>query len=448
MADPHIGEGGGASPPLAQVLAEAARVWHAFVHGRSLERALDEALPGGSRLRPAVQSVSYSAVRRRALSERVIAELAARPPAAPVAALLCVALPQLLADRHAAYAVVDQAVTAARADAATDAAAGFVNALLRNFLRQDAAWLQRLQRDDTVKYNAPRWWIDAMRAALPAHASEVLAAGAAATPPLTLRVNTRRVTVDKYLERLAAQDCKAHRVGSQAVCLSEPRPVARIDGFEDGVVSVQDAGAQLAAPWLDAANGARVLDACAAPGGKTAHLVELADLDLTAIESDAVRATRIDDNLRRVGGSARVLIADAADPAGWWDGRPYDRILLDAPCSASGIVRRHPDIPWLRRKADVAQLTTLQARLLGALWPLLDPGGRLLYVVCSVFPAEGSEQIARFVERYREAAVLPLPGGSPTVQLLPTLATDTAWAGQAWPTVHDGFFYALLEKPR
>ncbi len=441
-------ESGGGSPPLAQVLAEAARVWHAFILGRSLERALDEVLPGGTWLRPAVQSVSYSAVRRRALSERVIAEMAARPPSAPVAALLCVALPQLLADRHAAYAVVDQAVTAARADATTAAAAGFVNALLRNFLRQDAGWLERLQRDDTVKYNAPRWWIDAMRTALPTHASEVLAVGAAATPPLTLRVNTRRVTVDGYLQRLAAQGRMAHRVGPQAVCLREPRPVARIDGFEDGVVSVQDAGAQLAAPWLDAAAGARVLDACAAPGGKTVHLLELADLDLTAIESDAARATRIDDNLRRVGGSARVLVADAADPTRWWDGRPYDRILLDAPCSASGIVRRHPDIPWLRRKADVAQLTTLQGRLLGALWPLLVPGGRLLYVVCSVFPAEGSEQVARFVERHREAAVLPLPGGSPMVQLLPTLATDTAWAGQAWPTVHDGFFYALLEKPR
>ena len=443
-----MADSGGGSPPLAQVLAQAARVWRAFVHGRSLERALEEVLPAGDRLRPAVQSVSYSAVRRRALSERVIAELAARPPAPQVGALLAVALPQLLDDRHAAYAVVDQAVTAARADAETAAAAGFVNAILRNFLRQDDAWLERLQRDDTVKYNAPRWWIDMVRAAMPSQAREVLAAGVADTPPLTLRVNTRRVTVDEYLRRLAAQGCEALRVGQQAVLLPQARPVARIDGFEAGDVSVQDAGAQLAAPWLAAAPGSRVLDPCAAPGGKTAHLLELADLDLTAIDADAARAARIDDNLRRIGRTARVLVADAAVPAGWWDGRPFDRILLDAPCTASGIVRRHPDIPWLRRKADVAQLTTLQARLLDALWPLLGPGGRLLYVVCSVFPAEGSEQIARFVERQNEATLLPLPGGSPVVQLLPTLATDTAWAGHAWPTVHDGFFYALLEKAR
>ena len=438
----------GGSPPLARVLAEAAQVWRAFVRGRSLEHAIDDVTPAGSTLRPAVRAVSYGAVRRRALSERAIAELADRPPAPQVGALLSVALPQLLDDRHAAHTVVDQAVAAARSDAATAAAAGFVNAILRNFLRQDHAWLEGLQLDDVVRYNAPRWWIDAVRAAQPSQWRAVLDVSAAQDPPLTLRVNTRRIAVDAYLHRLAAQGCNALRVGPQAVWLRDPRPVAQIDGFAAGEVSVQDAGAQLAAPFLDASGGARVLDACAAPGGKTAHLLELADLDLTAVESDAGRGARIDANLRRIGRTAEVRIADAAEPATWWDGRPYDRILLDAPCTASGIVRRHPDIPWLRRKGDVAQLATLQARLLDALWPLLGPGGRLLYVVCSIFPAEGSGQVARFVGRQAMATLLPLPGGSPAVQLLPTPATEETWAGQAWPTVHDGFFYALLEKPR
>ncbi len=195
------------------------------------------------------------------------------------------------------------------------------------------------------------------------------------------------------------------------------------------MVSVQDAGAQLAAAWLGVRDGMRVLDACAAPGGKTAHLAELAELDLTAIEADSARAARIRENLDRVGRRAHVLVADARDPSAWWDGSPFDRILLDAPCTGSGVVRRHPDIPWLRRKADVAHLATLQGQLLDALWPLLGVGGRLLYVVCSVFPEEGREQIERRAARLPGAAVSPLPGGSPTVQLLPT-GTGAGGLGQ------------------
>jgi 16S rRNA (cytosine967-C5)-methyltransferase len=226
-------------------------------------------------------------------------------------------------------------------------------------------------------------------------------------------------------------------------------PVARIPGFAHGEVSVQDAGAQLAAEWLDVGDGLHVLDACAAPGGKTAHLSELADLDLTALEMDAERARRIHQNLERIGAMARVVVDDARTPANWWDRQPYDRILLDAPCTASGIVCRHPDIPWLRRKADVAHLATVQAELLEALWPLLGVGGRLLYVVCSVFPQEGSEQIARFVGRHPEAVPDLLPGGTPAVQLLPATESSESWdEGRHWPTLHDGFFYARLKKSR
>jgi 16S rRNA (cytosine967-C5)-methyltransferase len=441
-------EVGGISPPLAEVLARAARVWQAFMAGRSLDRALAEVVPEGSRLRQATQDVSYAAVRRRAFSERVIAELAARPPSDSVRALLSVALPQLLTDRHAPYAVVDQAVTAARADQATAFAAGFVNALLRNFLRQQSGIVDRLNRDDAVLYNAPPWWIDQVRAAEPLEWRAVLAAGGGA-PPMVLRVNPARVAVGDYLQQLQAHGLAATRVGEQAVRIHDPRPVGRIPGFDAGLVSVQDAGAQLAAPWLGVGAGMRVLDACAAPGGKTAHLAELAELNLTAIEADAARARRIRENLDRIGRQAQILVADARDTSAWWDGAPFDRILLDAPCTGSGVVRRHPDIPWLRRKADVAHLATVQRQLLDALWPLLGVGGRLLYVVCSVFAEEGREQVDHVVARLPGAAVMPLPGGSPTVRLLPVAPGSLAWeAGRPWPTLHDGFFYALLEKSR
>jgi 16S rRNA (cytosine967-C5)-methyltransferase len=439
----------GTSPPLSEVLAGAARVWQAFMAGRSLDRALAEVVPAdGSRLRQATQDVSYTAVRRRALSERIIAELAARPPSDEVRALLSVALPQLLSDRYAAYAVVDQAVTAARTYPTTAFAAGFVNALLRNFLRQQSGIVERLNRDDAVLYSAPPWWIEQVRAAEPREWRAVLAAGSGA-PPLVLRVNPARVAVGDYLQQLEVQGMAATRVGEQAVWIHDPRPVGQIPGFDAGVVSVQDAGAQLAAPWLGVRAGMRVLDACAAPGGKTAHLTELAEIELTAIEADATRAGRIRGNLDRIGRHAQILVADARNTSSWWDGTPFDRILLDAPCTGSGVVRRHPDIPWLRRKADVAHLATLQRQLLDALWPLLGVGGRLLYVVCSVFPEEGREQVEHVVARLPGATVMPLPGGSPTVRLLPVAPGSVAWeAGRPWPTLHDGFFYALLEKSR
>jgi 16S rRNA (cytosine967-C5)-methyltransferase len=191
-----------------------------------------------------------------------------------------------------------------------------------------------------------------------------------------------------------------------------------------------------------------VLDACAAPGGKTAHLAEIARLDLTAVEIDAERASRIEQNLARTGGSAKLIVADAARPGRWWDGRPFDRILLDAPCTASGIVRRHPDVPWLRRPEDVAQLATVQAEMLRALWPLLGVGGRLLYVVCSLFPEEGKGQIARFLADNAGALGHPLPAGSYSVQLTPNPPAAPPWDGQPLPTLHDGFFFALLAKTR
>jgi 16S rRNA (cytosine967-C5)-methyltransferase len=432
---------------LADVLRYAADAWELFRSGRSLERALTTAVSDHEELRPAVQDAFYAAVRQLAAVERILERLAARPPAADVAALLAIALAQLLRQSYAPHTVVDQAVHAAQQRRQTLAASGFVNAVLRNFLRQRQALLAELKGDPTVRYNLPAWWIERLRSEYPDHWSEV-AETQQQMPPLVLRINAMRTTVDDYMVRLAQLGLSATRVGEHAVWLHQPQPVARIPGFLDGDVSVQDGGAQLAAPWLDAKPGMHVLDACAAPGGKTAHLAELGVTDLTALDIDGERAQRIGENLRRCNLTARVLVGDAARPQLWIaaSGGSFDRILLDAPCTASGIVRRHPDIPWLRRPADVAQLTKVQRELLDALWPLVKVGGRLLYVVCSLFPDEGLDQIARFCERQPDARGCDLPASLLLPVSVAEPAAVAAWQGSDLPTLHDGFFYALLEK--
>ncbi len=448
----------GGSPPLAEALRYAAAAWQAFRDGAQLGRALEVAAarpgPRHPRTLAAAQDIAYTATRQLALLDALIGELAPRPPAAPVAALLAMALSQLVDGRHPPYAVVDQAVTAARADRRTANAAGFLNATLRAFQRRADELLPRLRRDEVVRYNAPRWWIDRLKTQHPAAWAGVLEAQGEA-PPLIVRVNARRVAPEAYLARLAEAGVDAMRVGANAVWLREPRPVEAIPGFVEGDVSVQDAGSQLAVQWLGVLAGQRVLDACAAPGGKTGFLAEGAAGPIDAIELEPVRARRIESNLARLGlaGRVRVHVADASRPETWRvdsDTRPtYDRILLDAPCSASGIVRRHPDIPWLRRPDDVAQLATIQARLLDALWPLLAPAGRLLYVVCSVFTEEGVEQARRFLERHEEACTIALPGQRVgQLQLLPAPLMQAApWpGGESAPTLSDGFFYALFEK--
>jgi 16S rRNA (cytosine967-C5)-methyltransferase len=451
-------EAAAGAPPLADALRLAAAAWQRFRAGAALDRALDAAaaaaVPGHPRVVAAAKDIAYHATRHLALLDALIARLAHAPPAPPVAALLAMGLAQLLAQRHAAYAVVDQAVTAAKAAPETRAAAGFVNATLRNFLRRQDALMEHAQRDESVRYNAPRWWIERLRRAYPAAWAAILEAQRE-PPPLVLRVNTRRIGVDAYLRQLERAGLAATRVGATAVWLHEARAVEAIPGFAEGLVAVQDAGSQLAAQWLGARDGQRVLDACAAPGGKTAQLAETAcGLAIDAVEIDAQRAQRIEENLARLHArehaTIAVHVADAADARAYASEARYDRILLDAPCTASGIVRRHPDIPWLRRDADVAQLATRQARLLDALWPLLKPAGRLLYVVCSVFPEEGASQAQRFVERHADARPVALPGRtSHTLQLLPTplaAAASASAADPARPTLHDGFFFALFEK--
>jgi len=276
-----------------------------------------------------------------------------------------------------------------------------------------------------------------LRAEYPARYESVLQA-ANLRPPLTLRVNRRRATPGAYLRLLEECAVPATLVGATAVTLETPLPAARIPGLAEGLVSVQDAAAQLAAPLLDLADGQRVLDACAAPGGKTTHILEQADVAVTALDDDEGRLARVRANLARLGLSAQVVCGDAAEPAAWWDGAAYDRILADVPCTASGIARRHPDIKWLRRPNDIEQFARAQRRILDALWQLLRRDGKLLYATCSVFQEENHLQVQRFLQGHPDARRLNL-GAADTDPHTP--------AGQLLPDPqHDGFFYALLRK--
>jgi 16S rRNA (cytosine967-C5)-methyltransferase len=353
---------------------------------------------------------------------------------------------------YADHTLVDQAVKAARRR--TPAAAGFVNAVLRRFLRERDVQVAATLKTPLGRFNHPPWWIERLRRDWPDQAEALLDA-ANGRPPMILRVNVRHGSGAQYVERLAADGLAAALIdepalGGQAVVLDEPCPVTRLPGFADGDVSVQDAAAQRAAPLLLGAagrlpTGARVLDACAAPGGKTAHLLELADLDLLALDSDATRLPRVHETLARLGLRAEVRAGDARHPPAWWDGRPFDAILLDAPCTASGIVRRHPDVRWLRRPGDVAALAAVQCELLDALWPLLRPGGRLLYATCSLFRAEGQQQVDAFLQRLGPGGASLDPRSPGHLHPLPDNGGKVP-SGRA-RALHDGFFYALLHKP-
>jgi len=386
-----------------------------------------------------VQDVCFGVFRHLGLLRALLGALAHKPLAdRDVETLLLVALYQLEFTRAAPHAVVDHAVRAC-APLRKSSARGLVNALLRNFLRRREALLQLARRTDEGRWSHPQWWIDELRRVYPQQYVSILTAGNQ-PPPMTLRVNQRRVSNDDYLGLLRNAAKEAERVGPVAVQLTQPVRVEELPGFAHGMVSVQDLAAQYAAGLLDPAPGQRVLDACAAPGGKTAHILERADVELIALDRDQGRLARVRDTLDRLGLRAQLMCADAADLPQWWDGVPFQRILLDAPCTASGIVRRHPDIKWLRRPHDIVSLGAQQLRLLESLWHTLASGGKLLYATCSVFAAENQLQVSAFLRSHPEAKLLPLPD-------IPDGPEIGNVKGQILPDArHDGFFYALLQK--
>lgn len=419
----------------------AAAVIGGVLAGRSLDAELASAWKRHAQLdahsRAAVQDLAYGTLRWLGRFDALLDALLEKPlKDARLRPLLLVALYQLERTRAAPHAVVDHAVRACKGLGLTSAQ-GLANAVLRNFLRKQSALDARVQRSETARYSHPQWWIDRLRAQYPEHFADALDADNM-HPPLALRVNRRRSSVTGYLELLERHGIAGEAGGEAAVLLEKALPAARIPGLGEGLVSVQDTAAQLAAPLLDLHDGMRMLDACAAPGGKTGHALELADMELTALDSDAGRLERVHANLERLGLAARVICGDACEPASWWDGVPFERVLADVPCSASGVARRHPDIKWLRRETDIARFASAQGRMLDALWQTLASGGKLLYATCSVFHEENRDQVVQFQERHRDATRLVLPAVDNHTQLP---------AGQLLPDGrHDGFFYALLQK--
>jgi 16S rRNA (cytosine967-C5)-methyltransferase len=417
---------------LSESLALAAPVIGRVLDGASLNQALRLVKARSPSLRAAAQDLSYNALRGWGRIDVIAARLLDKPLAdTALRGLLLASLAELFARPATAHTVVHQAVEAATL-LGQPRARGLVNAVLRSYQRQAGALHAQIDATETGRYAHPQWWIDALKSAYPGQWQQILEA-ANVHPPMTLRVNSRRTTVADYLSRLGEAGIAARPLGGGAVTLEQPRPVDSIPGFAAGEVSVQDAGAQHAAVLLDVQAGMAVLDACAAPGGKTGHILELADCSLTAVDASTERARRIKENLSRLELLAEVRVGDSLHPESFVSaGAKFDRILLDAPCTASGVVRRHPDIRWLRREADLTSFARTQARMLDALWPLLRRDGKLLYTSCSVFPVENAMQIKEFLSRHAEARLLPLAGLADG-QILPGADSD-------------GFYYALLHK--
>jgi 16S rRNA (cytosine967-C5)-methyltransferase len=421
------------SHPLAGALRDASQMVAKVAAGASLSGEFERVAEEGSETpRAALLDLTHGTLRRYGRVQKIVDHLSRRESSdALLQALLWCSLYALESGRYADYTVVDQAVRACGLLEKWNAK-GYVNAVLRGALRETTALNASIAADPQARYQHPQWWIDLLRSADPARYEDVLAAGNS-HPPMSLRVNRRKVGVAEYEARLAAEGIVARRLAADALLLERALPAERVPGFAAGEVSVQDAAAQRAAGCLDLADGQRVLDACAAPGGKSAHILETAAVELTAIDADPVRAARVGRNLERLGLAARAIVAaDCRLPEQWWDGVPFDRILADVPCSASGVARRHPDIKWLRRETDPPAFAARQAAILDALWQVLGPGGKLLYVTCSVFPLENEAVVGEFVARAPRARRLELPDGRPA-QCLPSAE-------------HDGFVYALIEK--
>lgn len=430
----------------------AANTVNQVLAGRNLNLALASAMANfpnaTAQQRGAAQDLSYGTLRFYGEIDAYLYQLLEKPLTdGRIHTILLVAIYQLLHDKADAFTVVNQAVHAVselKRPAPKAWAKGLVNAILRNFLRQKDTLAKKLNGNLQAHFSYPDWWIKKLQTQYPKYWEAILNVGNQ-HPPMTLRVNVRHEKAENYFRLLQRQNITATHLSAEAITLAKPLPVEKVTGFNDGVVSVQDYGAQLAAHLLDLQNGQHVLDACCAPGGKTSHILELADVNLTALDNDETRLQRVQSNLTRLKLKAKLLLGDAAKND-WFndgfDGQLFDRILADVPCTASGIVRRHVDIKWLRREADIASFTAQQAKILPSLWQMLAKGGKLLYVTCSVFYEENQGQVNQFLQKNPDATQLPF--ALPTGYLAQHL---THLEGQLLPSdAHDGFFYALLQK--
>lgn len=432
------------STSLSKAIAISAIGWQKMLsESCSLEKALEVCLAGQpNEMKGVVQSLLYTTVRHRAKVELLLGKLVKKPPQENTKALLYIALALLLEGKEKAFTVVNQAVDAAKMNAETAWSSGFINAVLRNFLRSRSQLTASFKTNLSAQFNAPGWWISKVRQAYPNQWRGILSTQNK-QPPLTVRVNRSKISVSDFLLKLEQNGLTGKQVGSWAVVIEPACPVNKIPGFFEGLCSIQDAGSQLVTELLALKDGDRVLDACAAPGGKSAQLLETYKLDLTAMEIDPKRAPRIKDTLSRLNLNAKIVVGDASDESCVEKLGDFDAIVLDAPCTASGIVRRHPDIVWSRRPEDVALLAQRQRKILETLWKRLPSGKDLLYIVCSVFPEEGPEQIKCFLEKHPEAHLKGTPlAPDGVLRLLPTEQE----ADKNLPTNHDGFFYALLTK--
>ena len=434
---------------LSQQLLATAKALTQVARGQATNTALQHL---GATQKAGVQALLFHALRHWGWTQACIRELAPKPPKPAVHALLCVALALLVFPKKGVaydpHTLVNQAVGACRLHMKLAHAHRMVNACLRRAQREQDTLLVQLADDEIARYNLPRWWLEKLRAQYPEHWQAIVQAQSQPAP-MVLRVNKRMHTPQGYQDLLTQQGMAAHIVGAAGLVLETAVPVAALPGFDQGAVSVQDGAAQLAAElvWQGLSGSAcatpKILDACAAPGGKTAHLLELGDAQVWALEIDPQRSQRIHDTLGRLGLSAEVVVADASQAGEWTSHGPWDAILLDAPCSASGIVRRHPDIVWLRRESDIDALQVTQMNLLEALWPQLKAGGHLVYATCSVFLEEGEHQAQAFAERHSDAIRVPAPG-----HLLPQRAERESEHELSHNVrmAYDGFFYAIFQK--
>lgn len=417
--------------------------------GHSADTAL--AVFEASPRRAAVRAITLGSIRWYLRLRAAIDRLLSRPRtlSRDVHALLVTAAHQIEYSRNVPQQTVHAAVDAVRLLRHAHAS-GLVNAVLRKLVAQREAVFRQVDQDPACRSAHPRWLIDALRAAWPQHFESVLE-GNNAHPPLTVRLNPRLRAMEAYLQDLAAAGLGGRRLeglgaaGQTAVQVEPPVPVTALPGFREGWASVQDAGAQLAAPLLEAAPGMRVLDLCAAPGSKTAHLLERCPtLQLWAVDLDPARLARVAETLSRLGLSAHLAAADARDPGSFWDGQPFERILVDAPCSGTGVIRRHPDIKLLRRPEDIAQLAVTQREILQAAFGMLAPGGRLLYSTCSVLPAENEGVLEPFLAEVPQARSVALPLGQLPAGVVSGPRGVQLLTGGAAHT--DGFYYACVEK--